>query len=105
MDVEYAAILSALDQRNWKEFPQKIEMSHATMHAIRKAVGSATSDLLLAGPLANPAFGVPLYVDDSVPRGQAKVSWQDGRTEMIGEPEGRFGPVPKVPTWKRSRGG
>lgn len=102
---EFAAILAALDARHWPEFPQKIEMSNATIVAVRRATGTASASDMLNYPFPSPTMGVPVYVDETVPRGQARVSWQDGRTEMIGEPEGRFGPVPKVPTWKRSRGG
>lgn len=102
---DFASILAALDQRNWPEFPQKIEMSRATLHAVKQQVGSLSASDMLMRPFDTPTYGVPVYVDETVPKGQARVSWQDGRTEMIGEPEGRFGPVPKVPTWKRSRGG
>ena len=81
---DYAAILSALDQRNWPEFPQKIEMSNATLAAVKRTVGTSASDMLVR-PFTTPAFGVPVYVDESVPNGQARVSWQDGRTEYIGK--------------------
>lgn len=79
--VTAASIIAALAGDKWPVFPEKIEMSPATLHAVKEAAMDNAHETMFR---SMPPYGVPVFVDASVPNGQGRVTWQDGRVEYIG---------------------